>query len=63
MSDATMALDEVLRAATRRYLHQLLLSTAGQVTEAAKIARRNRTEFYRLMGRHQIDPSLYRGIA
>lgn len=63
MSETTMALDKVLRAATRQYLHRLLLSTAGQVTEAAKIAGRNRTEFYRLMDRHHIDPSLYRGIA
>ncbi len=36
----------------REYLARLLLMTGGSVTLAAKMAKRNRTEFYRLLGRH-----------
>ncbi len=36
----------------REYLVRLLLTTSGSVTLAAKLAKRNRTEFYRLLGRH-----------
>jgi two-component system response regulator GlrR len=40
----------------RDYLTRLLLMTGGNVTQAARLAKRNRTEFYRLLGRHGIKP-------
>ncbi|MDR7331962.1 sigma 54-interacting transcriptional regulator [Roseateles asaccharophilus] len=44
----------------RDYLNQLLKLTSGQVAEAARLADRNRTEFYRLMQKHGLDPQLFR---
>jgi two-component system response regulator GlrR len=45
----------------RNYLVQLLKLTAGNVTDAARIAGRNRTEFYRLLQRYDLNPGLFRG--
>jgi len=42
------------------YLTRLLKITAGNVTHAAKLARRNRTEFYKLMQRHALDPTQFK---
>ncbi len=47
----------------RNYLVQLLKLTAGNVTDAARIAGRNRTEFYRLLQRCGLDPVLFRSDA
>jgi len=44
----------------RDYLAQLLKITSGNVAEAARIAKRNRTEFYRLLQRHQLEPALFK---
>ncbi len=46
----------------RDYLIQLLKITNGQVAEAARIAGRNRTEFYRLLQRHHLSPALFKSI-
>jgi two-component system, NtrC family, response regulator GlrR len=43
-----------------QYLVNLLKSTEGNVTHAAKLARRNRTEFYRLLERHHIQAHLFK---
>jgi two-component system response regulator GlrR len=45
----------------RNYLVQLLKLTDGSVAEAARLAERNRTEFYRLLQKHNLDASLFRG--
>ncbi|UNK30597.1 two-component system response regulator GlrR [Serratia plymuthica] len=37
------------------YLRKLLQITKGNVTQAARMAGRNRTEFYKLLSRHQLD--------
>ncbi len=42
------------------YLTRLLRITAGNVTQAAKLAQRNRTEFYKLLQRHKIDPAVFK---
>jgi two-component system response regulator GlrR len=44
----------------RDYLAQLLKITEGNVTQAARVAKRNRTEFYKLLSRHQLDPKLFK---
>lgn len=41
---------------TRRYLLQLLEVAGGNVTRAARLAGRNRTDFYKILARHDIDP-------
>jgi two-component system response regulator GlrR len=41
---------------TRNYLVQILQITGGNVSHAARLAKRNRTDFYKLLGRHQLVP-------
>ena len=53
--------DEARRQFERDYLTQVLKLTSGNVTQAAKLAQRNRTDFYTLLGRHQIDPASFKG--
>lgn len=47
-----MSLQDARDKFEREYLVRLLQMTAGSVSQAAKLAKRNRTEFYRLLGRH-----------
>ena len=44
----------------RTYLVQLLKLTDGSVADAARIADRNRTEFYRLLQKHGLTPAMFR---
>jgi two-component system response regulator GlrR len=44
----------------REYLTRLLKITEGNVTQAARLAKRNRTEFYKLLQRHQLEPRLFK---
>jgi two-component system response regulator GlrR len=44
----------------RDYLARLLKATNGNVTQAARLAQRNRTEFYKLLDRHQLTPALFK---
>jgi len=46
----------------RDYLAKLLKITGGNVTQAARLAKRNRTEFYKLLQRHHLDPKLFKAI-
>jgi two-component system response regulator GlrR len=48
--------DEARDEFTRSYLSQILQITAGNVSQAARLAKRNRTDFYKLLGRHQLVP-------
>lgn len=54
------AFDEARRAFEFDYLEKLLISTAGNVAQAARIAQRNRTEFYKLLARHDLDPAQFK---
>jgi two-component system response regulator GlrR len=45
----------------RDYLVQLLKLTDGNVSDASRLADRNRTEFYRLLQKHALVPALFRG--
>jgi two-component system response regulator GlrR len=53
-------LGEARRAFEREYLVRLLTMTAGNVTHAARLAGRNRTEFYRLLERHRLSPASFK---
>lgn len=44
----------------RDYLIKLLKATNGSVTQASRLAQRNRTEFYRLLQRHELTPALFK---
>lgn len=44
----------------RDYLANLLKMTAGNVSQAARIAQRNRTEFYKLLNRHHLNAEAFR---
>ena len=44
----------------RNYLVQILQITRGNVTHAAQLAKRNRTEFYKLLARHQLESKAFR---
>jgi two-component system, NtrC family, response regulator GlrR len=44
----------------RNYLVQLLKLTDGNVADAARIADRNRTEFYRLLQKYDLTPAMFR---
>lgn len=44
----------------RDYLIKLLKATNGSVTQASRLAQRNRTEFYKLLQRHQLTPALFK---
>lgn len=60
--DNTMmvSLDEARRAFEHDYLVRLLRATEGNVTQAARMAQRNRTEFYKLLQRHNLTPGLFK---
>ena len=60
--DTTLTpLDEARRAFERDYLVRILKITGGNVTKAARLAGRNRTEFYRLLERHSLEPGMFKG--
>ncbi|HET8790443.1 MAG TPA: two-component system response regulator GlrR [Modicisalibacter sp.] len=44
----------------RSYLVKVLKITEGNVTQAARIAGRNRTDFYKLLGRHDLEPGSFK---
>ncbi|HEB49313.1 MAG TPA: response regulator [Desulfobulbus sp.] len=55
-----LPLAEARRQFEQQYLIQLLQTTRGNVSQAARIAHRNRTDFYKLLNRHHIVPSLFK---
>src|SRR5258706_2013298 len=57
---ALTPLDEARRAFARDYLARILKITAGNVTQAARLAGRNRTAFYRLLDRHAVEPAMFK---
>jgi two-component system response regulator GlrR len=52
--------DEARDEFTRNYLVQILQITGGNVSQAARLAKRNRTDFYKLLGRHQLTPDEFK---
>jgi two-component system response regulator GlrR len=52
--------DEARDDFTRRYLVQLLQITEGNVSQAARLAKRNRTDFYKLLTRYELRPEEFK---
>jgi len=44
----------------RDYLVRIMQVTRGNVAQAARFAKRNRTDFYKLLNRHHLEPALFR---
>ncbi|QIB67223.1 sigma 54-interacting transcriptional regulator [Kineobactrum salinum] len=42
------------------YLNKLLHTTQGNIAQAARLAQRNRSEFYKLLKKHELNPADYR---
>jgi two-component system response regulator GlrR len=45
---------------TRNYLSQILQITMGNVSQAARLAKRNRTDFYKLLSRYELNPDSFK---
>ncbi|HEY8555328.1 MAG TPA: sigma 54-interacting transcriptional regulator [Burkholderiales bacterium] len=54
------AFDEARDEFTRQYLVHLLQLTGGNVTHAARLAQRHRTDFYKLLHRYALDPKQFK---
>ena len=52
--------DEAREAFARAYLVDNLQRTGGNVTQAARIAKRTRTDFYKLLARYRLQPEDYK---
>ncbi len=59
-SNSVVPLDVARQQFEFNYLINLLKTTEGNVTRAARLAQRNRTEFYRLLDRHNIQASTFK---
>lgn len=59
-SNTIIPLDTARQNFEQNYLVSLLKATQGNVTQAAKLAKRNRTEFYRLLERHHIEANSFK---
>ena len=59
-SEDLESFDEARRRFERDYLVQLLKLTGGNVTHAARLAKRNRSDFYSLLARNGIDPARFK---
>jgi two-component system response regulator GlrR len=59
-ASALVPFEEARREFERDYLVRLLKITGGNVTQAAVLAKRNRTEFYKLLQRHRLEPSMFK---
>src|SRR5487761_428242 len=57
---ALVPFEEARKTFERDYLVRLLKITGGNVTQAAQLAKRNRTEFYKLLQRHRLEPSMFK---
>ena len=58
--DGMESFDEARRSFERDYLAKLLRTTEGNVSQAARLAKRNRSDFYTLLNRHQLDPVAFK---
>lgn len=59
-ASALVPFEEARKAFERDYLVRLLKITGGNVTQAAAMAKRNRTEFYKLLQRHRLEPAMFK---
>lgn len=58
--DQMLSLADARDRFERDYLVRILRMAEGNVSQAARLAGRNRTEFYKLLQRHHLSPGLFR---
>jgi two-component system response regulator GlrR len=49
--------DEARETFARDYLTSNLQATSGNISQAARLAKRNRTDFYKLLARYRVEPN------
>ncbi|MDA8328528.1 MAG: sigma 54-interacting transcriptional regulator [Betaproteobacteria bacterium] len=59
----SISLEEAKRRFERDYLVRVLKISEGNVMQAARLSKRNRTEFYKLLQRHQLEPSAFKPLS
>ncbi|HWK54508.1 MAG TPA: sigma 54-interacting transcriptional regulator [Hyphomicrobiales bacterium] len=59
-SERLLSLNHARERFEHDYLVRILNLTQGNISLAARLAERNRTEFYKLLRRHGLDPSRFR---
>jgi two-component system response regulator GlrR len=59
-SGELLSLSEARDRFEREYLLHMLQMTEGNVSQAARLADRNRSDFYKLLRKHELDPMLFR---
>ncbi len=59
-ASALQPFEDARKQFERDYLVRLLKITGGNVTQAALLAKRNRTEFYKLLQRHRLEPAMFK---
>jgi two-component system response regulator GlrR len=64
-SDSTRlpSYDDARDEFSREYLVKSLESTRGNVTQSALLAKRNRTDFYKLLSRYRLEPEKFKKAA
>ncbi|PIE42168.1 MAG: two-component system response regulator GlrR [Gammaproteobacteria bacterium] len=58
--DSILPLTQAKRQFEKEYVEQLLRTTNGNMSLAAKLAQRNRSDFYKILKRHHLDPDTYK---
>jgi two-component system response regulator GlrR len=58
--EGVLPLAEARRRFELDYLVRVLQIAGGSVSRAARLAGRNRTDFYKLLKRHQVNPSIFK---
>lgn len=61
MGQTMLSFAEARADFTRGYLTQLLQIAEGNVSQAARLAERNRTDFYKLLAKHKLDSGDFKG--
>jgi two-component system response regulator GlrR len=61
--DGVASFDDARRRFERDYLVRLLRMTDGNASLAARLAQRNRTDFYALLARHRLEAAAFRSAA
>ncbi|OZG73201.1 two-component system response regulator GlrR [Hahella sp. CCB-MM4] len=60
VQDTQVSLSEAKRRFEREYVERLLNQASGSIPEAARLADRNRSDFFKIVKKHGIDPELYK---
>jgi two-component system, NtrC family, response regulator GlrR len=61
-TDVLPPMSEAQQEFEQKYLIRLLQMTDGNVTRAARLAKRNRTDFYKLLHKHHLEASAFRQV-